>query len=186
MDFFDADPKPTFSDVPASHWSFESVQRATDLGLLNGTGGGKFSPDKTMTYAEFAAMLTRAFYHNDVAAQGTGGQWYTPNINVAQAKGLLNGTRYASAGPNTIIDRYDMAMMIYNLQAQLGQLPSQAQISAAQGSIKDWSTVPAAYQQAVAASYATGMITGTGTGNFDGSKTMTRAEAATVLVRLLG
>ena len=50
-----------YSDVPADHWAAEAVARATELGLFQGEGGGKFGLGRPITRAAFATALTRLF-----------------------------------------------------------------------------------------------------------------------------
>ena len=49
----------TFLDVPKSFWGYESIERAAQLGYVNGVGGGKFEPNRQLTRAEFVTMLHR-------------------------------------------------------------------------------------------------------------------------------
>ena len=49
----------TFSDVSETHWARPFVEEVSEAGIMKGTGNGQFSPDGTMTAAEFAAMLAR-------------------------------------------------------------------------------------------------------------------------------
>lgn len=48
-----------FSDL-RGHWAKEAVERLTELGLVEGTGGG-YEPDRAMTRAEWMALLDRTF-----------------------------------------------------------------------------------------------------------------------------
>ena len=50
-----------YSDVPEGHWSAESVRRATELGLFNGVGGGKFGRGQPISRAAFVTALVRLF-----------------------------------------------------------------------------------------------------------------------------
>ena len=53
---FSAD-EPSFSDVPASHWAFDEIEKAVDSGIVNGYADGTFKPAGTVTNAHFAAMI---------------------------------------------------------------------------------------------------------------------------------
>lgn len=48
-----------FSDVPAGAWYAKDVNRAAELGLMEGVGGGLFEPDRAPTRSELAAALVR-------------------------------------------------------------------------------------------------------------------------------
>lgn len=47
----------SFSDVSRAHWANKYINWASDNGIVNGTGGGKFSPGKMITRQEMAVML---------------------------------------------------------------------------------------------------------------------------------
>ena len=48
-----------FTDVPRDAWYAEEVNRAAELGLMEGVGGGLFEPDRAPTRAELAAVVVR-------------------------------------------------------------------------------------------------------------------------------
>ena len=47
----------SFSDVKAGAWYAPHVEWAAQNGIVNGTGGGKFSPDKSVTREQMAVIL---------------------------------------------------------------------------------------------------------------------------------
>ena len=49
----------TFSDVTAEDWYSYCVEDASDRGLMNGTGGGTFTPDGDLTRAMLVTVLWR-------------------------------------------------------------------------------------------------------------------------------
>ena len=40
---------PSFSDVPEDYWARESIERAAREGVVQGTGGGLFSPERPLS-----------------------------------------------------------------------------------------------------------------------------------------
>lgn len=48
-----------FTDVAQGQWYFETVNRAAELGIVTGTGGGRFTPEGTVNRAMFVTMLYR-------------------------------------------------------------------------------------------------------------------------------
>lgn len=54
--------KPTtrYSDVPTTHWAYNSIESLSELGLLSGYSDGKFKPDSPMTRAEVATLVNSA------------------------------------------------------------------------------------------------------------------------------
>ena len=48
-----------FTDVPADAWYARAVETLASLGMVEGVGGGKFAPERTITRAEFTVMAMR-------------------------------------------------------------------------------------------------------------------------------
>lgn len=169
-----------FSDVPTTHWAAAPIDKMAERGVVQGLEDGSFAPESVVTYAEFLAMLTRAFYSDRVGPQKS--PWYDTYVMAADAVDILSGTS-AKITPEATITRYEMAQLIYNVIVQQGTAQS---AGIGQLDIKDWAAVPVDYQQAVSACYDQGLLTGTEDGSFDGGSNMTRAQAATVMERLIG
>ena len=184
-----------FSDVPATHWACSAIEEMAERGVMNGIGGGKFNPGGTVTNGEFFAMLVRAFYPNALAraeAQYSDGEWWLPATIVANDAGLLYSTQYGSLYDLTgtwqadlEIDRVYMAAAIDVLLRNAGITADQAQKTAARTQIGDWEDIDSRQRDAVATVYALGVIRGDDQGNFRPEASMTRAEAAVVMQRLL-
>ena len=166
-----------------------------EQGFVNGYADGTFRPADPVTNAHFNAMLSRAFYPADLKAAKSGAGWWTPNVTVNDAHGILDGTDLKqaelaegvwSAEINAPISRCDMAQMMYNILLDKGApLPSAAECQAAQSRMGDWSRIPARYQEAVSTCYALGLLNGQKDGTFGGSSSMNRAQGCTVISRLL-
>ena len=50
-----------FSDVKAGSWYYDAVVWAYENGIVNGTGGGRFSPDSKIGVLEYALMMHRYY-----------------------------------------------------------------------------------------------------------------------------
>lgn len=184
-----------FRDVPAAHWASAAIKAAVEQGFVNGYADGTFRPADPVTNAHFNAMLSRAFYPADLKAAKSGASWWTPNVTINDAHGILDGTDLKqaelaegvwSAEINAPISRCDMAQMMYNILLDKGApLPSAAECQAAQSRMGDWSRIPARYQEAVRTCYALGLLNGQKDGTFGGSSSMNRAQGCTVISRLL-
>jgi hypothetical protein len=61
---------PTFSDVPKSNIFYSYIEGAAAAGLVNGTGGGKFSPGSAITRQNVAAILGRWLSETELDALG--------------------------------------------------------------------------------------------------------------------
>ena len=185
----------TFTDVPSTYWGYSYITEAASKGLVSGIGNNKYGPEDTLSNAQFITMVCNMFYSDQVDSQGSSSQWWRRYMNVAYANGLLNGTTVAgqfsangdwtTSAVDAEISRYDMAQIIYNLSnAQRWEMPDSMSLALTQLLIKDFSTVPTNYQMAVAVCYAKGFMSGDNNGNFNGSASSTRAQAAVVLCSL--
>ena len=89
----------SFTDVPASHWAAQTIEKAAALGAVNGIGGGKFDPDGWVTEEQvYTILVRRAGYASQAEGDGTGryGNYY----EVADEIGLTAGeTSYTYNAP---------------------------------------------------------------------------------------
>lgn len=172
-----------FTDVPSSHWASSSIAEMADKGVVSGTGNNKYSPDLTVSYAQFATMIARSFYNDQI--EGDGDKWYSSFMTTAEKAGILEGTKVLGndALVEAGINRYEMAQVMYNvLQDQLGEIAIDFDTTA----IADWASIPDNYKDAVSLCYHYGTLSGTdGKGTFSGTTMMTRAQAAVVMDRLI-
>ncbi|MBQ9968179.1 MAG: S-layer homology domain-containing protein [Oscillospiraceae bacterium] len=88
-----------YSDVPASAWYAPFVGTASDHGIVNGVGGGRFDPGGTITYWQAAVMIARA----------------------AKALGFETAAD-ADAQPQGNILRCEIARMLYEMLKEAGKL----------------------------------------------------------------
>lgn len=190
--------EPSFSDVPASHWAFDEIEKAVDSGIVNGYADGTFKPTGTVSNAHFAAMIARKYYVNALEQLGAlpEGQanWWYGGIAACNSSDILDGTKvgnqHESTGEwgsevNVAMNRYDMAQAMYNLlKAQGAAMPSTSEQTAAQDAIGDWENIPSNYRTAVAVCYALGLLNGQSDGTFGGQNNMNRAQACVVIDRL--
>ena len=49
-----------FSDVPAGHWAYDSIEELAEAGVIEGYGDTTFGGDKLMTRYEMAQIVARA------------------------------------------------------------------------------------------------------------------------------
>ena len=76
----------SFTDVLASHWAAQAIEKAAALGVVNGVGGGQFDPDGWVTEGQALTILNRcAGYAEEVETEGA--------LETADAAGLTEGLR---------------------------------------------------------------------------------------------
>ena len=182
--------KPTFTDVPETHWAYSYVERAAENGWVSGVGNGLYGVDRQVTYGELALMLGRSVYPELIDWYGGDPAevaWYVPCLAVMAGMGLDNGTPLDNGFEEVAlqpINRYNMAQILYNFLKDGGKVPSY-NATAVQASIGDWSSVPSNYQDALMAVVSASIITGVDSnGTFNGNGLMTRGQAAVVLCRM--
>lgn len=56
-----------FTDVPANHWSYASVAKLAQAGIVEGYGDGTFQGNNTMTRYEMAQIVAKAMARSDKA-----------------------------------------------------------------------------------------------------------------------
>ena len=189
----------SFSDVPTTHWAYQAIGELAMRNVVKGVGAGKFNPNGTVSNAEFVTMFSRLFYRAAIDSETqTFPKWWGVGMYITQKNGLLEGTAVSSSvsdffgvsewdetGINAVMTRNDMAMVMYNYLSLMEKLPSQESMEAAKSSIPDFGSIPESHKNAVASVYALGYLTGVdSTGQFSGSGTVSRAQAAVVLWRL--
>ncbi len=181
-----------FSDVPSTHTFYAGITSCAAKGITNGYADGTYRPGNDVTRAQFAVMLSRAFYPSEVEAlqgQATGKAWYWANLKALHNKALLRYTSFATerAWDSTVnvgISRYDMAQLMTNIMSYKGFRVSDAEKTAAQSKITDYKSIPSQYQDAVKTVYALGIINGYKDGSFNGTGTMNRGAGAAVIYRM--
>ena len=185
-----------FYDLGGHEWArpaIEDMSTGTYKGLFcgktapNEQGLAQFDPNGTMTRAEFITVVTRALYSDQLANMPavSGEFWYTNNYEVALNKGLITESEFAFTKEvlNAPMPRQEMALILTRACDQMGEgtgrLVSTSRIS-------DYNTVGSDYKTAVRIAFTKGLIAGKDTsGRFAPHDTLTRAEGATVLYRLV-
>ncbi|WP_411350116.1 S-layer homology domain-containing protein [Paenibacillus sp. WLX2291] len=197
----------TWNDMN-SHWAASSVQQLADRMIINGTAKQTFSPSAAITRAQMAALLTRALGLSKTATgieigtentvnDGAGGDtdfsdvassaWYADSIHTAAIAGLLQGDTSGKFRPNDTITRQEMAVMLDRVIQQNHLLSATAAESASNpmnrfpdlGQSATWA------RQAIVNLDASGLLQGNESGLFKPQNSLTRAESASIITRLL-
>ncbi|NEW09732.1 hypothetical protein GK047_27805 [Paenibacillus sp. SYP-B3998] len=180
----------TFADVE-SHWSKDAVNDMASRMIVNGTDETRYSPDKAITRAEFAAILVRSLglsANGKTAAFGdvASGTWYTGAVAKALEYGIVNGYEDGTFRPSKTITRTEAMVMIERAMKltglEIGVSASEAESLLAP--FEDASKVDAWARQAVGAMVKTGLVKGSETG-LNPASDITRAETAAIVQRML-
>ena len=169
-----------FTDVNPGDWFYDNVMDAAQNGYVSGMGDGTFQPKKATTRAEFASMIAKAMGYTDSDATGEtrftdvdADQWYAGAITYCYDNGIILGYEDNTFKPTQTITRQEAASILknaFNLNGSSSdKFPDDAKIA-------NWAKAN------VYAVKHSGLMKGDADGNFRPTDTMTRAEAASIMM----
>ena len=167
------------SDIQG-HWAMSTIQKMVDQGVVLGMPDGSFKPDNSISRAEFATLVVKAFkleYRAGKVFDDTSRHWARDYVSAANAFGIVNGYNEVNFGPDDPITREQMAVMVVKA--------AKIQNSVVDLNCSDSARISAWAKEAVATAYAKGVIKGMPDGNFRPQANATRAEAVVVLNNIL-
>jgi hypothetical protein len=168
-----------FSDVKQTNWAYEAIKAMSEKAVITGYPGGSFKPMNTVTYGEFIKMALVAATGKDVG-NSTSGNWAEGYYQEALNLGYFTEYDIKSNAMNKQITRGHMALII---SAILGDVKIDKYDEIQKG-ITDV-TFKTPYEYDITKAYATGILTGYPDKTFKQEKTLSRAEAAIVIHRLV-
>jgi hypothetical protein len=159
----------SYSDTE-SHWGAAAIEKWSGYDVLHGNGDGSFAPDRDMSVAELATVLTNAFGYTETGNPSVSPSvpsWGQANVKKAVTAGVI-----ASAETGLPLTRELAAKIIANAFG-IEPVPGDA-------SFADAAAVSSAYKPYVNALGAAGLFKGDTAGNFMPKKGFTRAEIVQV------
>jgi len=177
-----AQSKTRFSDTASSSWAEEAIEYLAERGIINGTGNGKFEPEKAITRAEAVKMLVVAFGVEEASADGVFSDvsktdWFAPYVYAAYKAGLINGVSADQFAPNEYISRQDIAVMINRMNSDNASIQ--------EISFADSGEIASYAQEAVKALVSRGVINGTDGNRFAPKENCTRAQVAKIWFEMI-
>jgi uncharacterized protein YjdB len=172
-----------FSDI-SGHWAEANIKQAVSEGIVKGYTDGSFKPNSTVTRAEFTVMLMNALKAQDEGAEliftdvASIGVWAKKAVEQAAKSGIVKGFDDNTFRPDAKITRAEMAEMI--ARAMGLSIEENAETGFA-----DDKDIPAWVKGAVAALKKRNLIEGKGSNQFDSTAPATRAEALTIILKML-
>lgn len=168
-----------FSDV-GKHWAASSIGKLTSLGVLSGCGDGTFKPERQVSIDEFISMTVRSL---GLMPESESKYWAQPYIDIAKAQKLIDESEFENyAKP---IKREQAVRIAVKALMLYETAPNPSIYDYIRGKIRDYPYVGDEYKQYVLQAYATGIIAGNPEGYFNADNSLTRAEAATIILRNL-
>ena len=185
----------TYSDVPENAWYTGYVNKISELKGFAGYEDNTFRPDNQITQEEFVKTVVALTVGEQPEATGENTEpkrswkncwdnWAQPYLNKAMEMGLIteDDTDFRYNGlPCT---RGNMAKIATRAFEYLKE-EDIADTSTYATKLKDYSDIPDKFKKYVLQAYGKGIISGYEDGTFRSDGILTRAEASSVLVRLI-
>lgn len=178
----------SFSDIGTGDWYAEAVIFIAARGITTGTEEDVYSPEATLTRAQFLVMLMRAYGlepANDPSVNfaDAGNYYYTNYLAAAKTLGITTGIGDNNFAPEHQISRQDMFTLLYRALNVLGELPDVA-TSETLSNFSDSAAISDYATDAFTTFVAAGIVSGSD-GMLNPAGQSTRAQMAQVLYNLL-
>lgn len=178
-------PTTTAAEDISTHWAYTEMNFLINNGMMKGDDLGNYRPNDSVNRAEFTAFLVRSLDLPEASTTSNfldvhEGDWYYDVIQQANYYQLIRGDEKGYFNPKDNINRQEMASM---LKRALDYLKIDTVVSPL--SFSDNTSIAAWASADVQAVVSLGLIVGKPDNKFAPLAKATRAEAATVLYRLL-
>ncbi|MBQ6789716.1 MAG: family 43 glycosylhydrolase [Clostridia bacterium] len=178
-----------FDDVAADAWYYDTVVEAYETGVMKGQSETKFAPMVTMSRSEFVMLLYRITGVTETGfadelkkfADGETDEWYSEAMGWGVKRGLIKGMDDNTVRPAQTVTRAELAVMIVRYLSYRGiTLPDAADevTFTDDAKIADWA------REQIYTCQIWGIFKGDDAGNFNPANKATRAEGATIILRL--
>ncbi|MBY9079200.1 S-layer homology domain-containing protein [Paenibacillus sp. HN-1] len=181
QDALAAGKSATFQDA-ASHWASKDISSAAKLGIINGYPDGSFRPDASITRAEFSTLVVKAFALR--LGSGTNSfrdiqtSWARESIEILASYGVINGYSDGTFRADRKITRAEMVAMISKIlilqDSKSGEAHTFVDVAP-----QHWAN------KIIEEATNAGIIQGKDQNHFAPEDNLTRAEALTVIMRML-
>ncbi len=169
----------SFTDVAANVWYYPYVAAQETIGIIQGVGGNRFAPDGTVSLAQVIVTAVRVYdiYYDVEEPVPSGNTWYDGYVQRALEYGIIS-TAYSDYNANA--SRAQVVQILYNVLPTL-ELEAINQVNA----LPDITSSDSAWTSVITF-YRAGVLSGKDAyGTFGGAESITRAELAAILTRLV-
>ncbi len=178
-------PAANFADVSAADypWAAQEISYLATKGIVNGVGANNFHPGKKLSRAEMTAMLVRALPDSDevetipVFTDVQQQSWYADYVQRAAAAGLVRGMCPDIFAPEQEVTREQLAVIVARI---LPEDEAKKDLS-----FKDRAQTSPWALEAVSQAVSTEVLRGFPDDTFRPRETVSRAEMAVLLYRIL-
>ena len=177
-----------FNDMSSHGWATASVDFLYEGGVTTGTSATTYGPALNITRGDFILMLYRAFGLTASASDGfkdvPANSYYAQAIAVAKALGIAQGGSDGAFRPADPLTREDAMVFLHRTLSRTGKTLADAPASYL-NRFSDGSATSSYAQGSVASLVQAGVIQGDNNGRLNPKGSLTRAEMAVILHRVL-
>jgi hypothetical protein len=184
--------RKTFQDI-AGHWAQADIEIMAGRHVARGFSAQSFVPDGKVTRAQFAAFVQRALgLAEENPAQPTfadvaPGSWYYGAVEAAAKAGLVLGYQ-GRFRPDDLVTREEMSAIIVRAMKLEGKSmePAEDEVAGLLAKFRDRDAVSDWARSTAAMAVKAGIVRGRAEDLYEPKGDGTRAEAVTMIRRLLG
>ena len=177
-------------DIPETSWFTAAVEYCVTNGVMVGTSEMRFSPEGTVTRAQFVQILARigGADLDDPALAGSSfvdvpdGRWYSRAVKWASGNGYAYGTGGGKFSPDAPVTRQQTATFLYTFSAKNGLDVS---ASASLDRYSDSGSVGMWAKDAVSWAVGVGLISGTSETTISPEAVSTRAQISLIAMNYI-
>ena len=180
-----------------NNWARDAIQAMTQAGYLSGYADNTFKPSAQITREQAAAIYGKVLQHNlneqelaEIATKESStsysdveaDRWSSSAIKLVSAAGVMEGTSKTAFTPSKTMDREQFVASAASLAKKLNL---STPVKAEKVTFKDEASISSAYLTDIQYMAQRGIIASGATENFNPKQPVTRAQAATILNRML-
>lgn len=192
------DPVAAMTDISNRHWAYQYLGPCMRVGYFEGFGDGTVKADQSITRAEMAALIWRAWKtdptvmvenHPDAVEpfpDADPESWYYEAVDACRKAGILRGDENGNCDPESPILRQDAILMLMRIQytdEELAAVNIDQQIEASGLNPTDFDQVSDYAKNAIALALGD-IVKGDEKGAISPQETISRGECAAIFARL--
>lgn len=181
-----------FKDLTGYGWAKTNITSLVGIGAIAGYPDGTFKPGNTITAAEFAKIAVGLVAtQEEVAATETTENphhWASHHMAYAYSHQMIPEGMFGTADWDKAVSRQKMAVIMENTAEYVlneETVTDSTKLGVVKSRFSDYANICDKCKDKVVQAYCRGLIGGYADGTFGPVKNSTRAEAATMLIRLI-
>ena len=189
-------PAGVYTDTK-DNWARDAIQAMSQAGYLSGYSDNTFKPSAQITREQAAAIYGKVLQHNlneqelaDIVTKESAtsysdveaDRWSSSAIKLVSAAGVMEGTSKTAFTPSKTMDREQFVASAASLAKKLN---ISTPVKTEKVTFKDEASISSAYLADIQYMAQRGIIASGATENFNPKQPVTRAQAATILNRML-